>query len=354
MVERRTTRRIPERDLLLWRGWIRPDAVRAVERGTAGAALYYPRYRSQLAALGSLPEPAARGPDTSDDPLLPEHPRTAVRRRACAPRRQQRLRPRNLRDAARPHGRADVSPRAAQLAGLPVDVPLRPRRRNALDAARRLVRTSGTAGTRVTVWIPQVADYGRYMVSVLDSLGYRARLKVVANENAYFTDTADSRTRAQTGYYRGESTPRHRPTSSRRCSAARRSCRRRPPQLQPFRVLRPLDRRPNGSCDRRPDPGSTRRSRPLAAGRAVTAGASTRGADLAPLDVDFVSERIGNYQHTHRPAYCSTNSGSNNRAVEVNRQRWTERLVVHPPAAVVPGQRQGEVRNTGPGERPWL
>ncbi len=71
----------------------------------------------------------------------------------------------------------------------------------ALDAARRLVRSSRTAGTRITVWIFRtVAAYGPYMVSVLDSLGYRARLKVVANENAYFTDTADSRTRAQIGY----------------------------------------------------------------------------------------------------------------------------------------------------------
>ena len=71
----------------------------------------------------------------------------------------------------------------------------------AFDAARRLVRSSRTAGTRITVWIfGAVAAYGHYMVSVLDSLGYRARLKVVAHEKAYFKHVADSRTRAQIGY----------------------------------------------------------------------------------------------------------------------------------------------------------
>jgi peptide/nickel transport system substrate-binding protein len=71
----------------------------------------------------------------------------------------------------------------------------------ALELARRLVRSSGTTGTRVTVWIfGVVADQGPYMVSVLDSLGYRARLKVMDDENAYFTAVFDSRTQAQTGY----------------------------------------------------------------------------------------------------------------------------------------------------------
>lgn len=71
----------------------------------------------------------------------------------------------------------------------------------ALEPARRLVRSSGTAGTRITVWVfGQVAEQGTYIVSFLDSLGYRARLKVVDDENAYFTAVFDSRTRAQTGY----------------------------------------------------------------------------------------------------------------------------------------------------------
>ena len=71
----------------------------------------------------------------------------------------------------------------------------------ALEAAGRLVQSSHTAGTRITVWIfSTVATYGHYMVSVLDSLGYRARLKVVAHEKPYLKHVADSRKRAQIGY----------------------------------------------------------------------------------------------------------------------------------------------------------
>jgi YVTN family beta-propeller protein len=51
--------------------------------------------------------------------------------------------------------------------------------------ARALVDASGTAGRPVTVtmpgWIGFGAPAGRYVVSVLDRLGYRAQLKVVAN-----------------------------------------------------------------------------------------------------------------------------------------------------------------------------
>ena len=70
-----------------------------------------------------------------------------------------------------------------------------------LEAARRLVRSSGTAGARVTVWVPSdQAPGGRSMVSLLDSLGYRATLKVVSGFNAYYAQVADSRVGAQTGY----------------------------------------------------------------------------------------------------------------------------------------------------------
>jgi peptide/nickel transport system substrate-binding protein len=50
-----------------------------------------------------------------------------------------------------------------------------------LEHARRLVRSSGTAGQAVTVWIPKWTQFspaaGRYIVSVLDSLGYKARYR---------------------------------------------------------------------------------------------------------------------------------------------------------------------------------
>ena len=68
------------------------------------------------------------------------------------------------------------------------------------------MRASGTAGTRVTVWVPQpIARYGSFMASVLDSLGYRAAVKAVvlpptAGIVAYFDKILDSRVRAQIGY----------------------------------------------------------------------------------------------------------------------------------------------------------
>jgi peptide/nickel transport system substrate-binding protein len=70
-----------------------------------------------------------------------------------------------------------------------------------LDTARRLVKSSGTAGARVTVWVPSpIAEQGRYMVSVLDSLGFRVRLNAL-EPNAHFSKVSDSRVGAQTGYY---------------------------------------------------------------------------------------------------------------------------------------------------------
>jgi YVTN family beta-propeller protein len=71
----------------------------------------------------------------------------------------------------------------------------------AMDSARRLVRKSGTAGARVLVWMPgPIAGQGGYLVSLLDSLGYRARLKRVKPER-YFEAVSDSRLRPQAGYY---------------------------------------------------------------------------------------------------------------------------------------------------------
>jgi YVTN family beta-propeller protein len=70
-----------------------------------------------------------------------------------------------------------------------------------MDTARRLVRSSGTSGARVLVWMPRdIAEQGRYMVSLLRSLGYRARLRPV-NPERYFDATSDSRLRPQAGYY---------------------------------------------------------------------------------------------------------------------------------------------------------
>jgi YVTN family beta-propeller protein len=74
-----------------------------------------------------------------------------------------------------------------------------------LEKARRLVHQSGTSGSAITVWVPApLAIQGKYVVSVLDSLGYRARLHKASPANGfdlYFRDVLDSRRRIQIGFY---------------------------------------------------------------------------------------------------------------------------------------------------------
>ena len=72
----------------------------------------------------------------------------------------------------------------------------------ALDRARRLVSASGTEGARVTVWTPSAAppELARYVVSLLESLGYRASLNARHGAPAYFIRVARPRTRTQIGF----------------------------------------------------------------------------------------------------------------------------------------------------------
>jgi YVTN family beta-propeller protein len=76
-----------------------------------------------------------------------------------------------------------------------------------LARAQRLVSASGTRGARVTVVtgafgtkIPE-STTGRYLVSVLDQLGYRASLRVITGFNAYDRQLYDSRQRTQIGWF---------------------------------------------------------------------------------------------------------------------------------------------------------
>jgi len=76
-----------------------------------------------------------------------------------------------------------------------------------LARAERLVSASGTRGTRVTVVtgafgtkIPDRAT-GRYLVSVLGQLGYRASLRVITDASAYARTLYDSRQRTQVGWF---------------------------------------------------------------------------------------------------------------------------------------------------------
>jgi YVTN family beta-propeller protein len=73
----------------------------------------------------------------------------------------------------------------------------------AVAHARQVVRASGHEGARVTVWTFHVfAAQGRFMTSVLNAIGLRARLDVLPQDpNAYFEHVDDSRTRAQAGWF---------------------------------------------------------------------------------------------------------------------------------------------------------
>ncbi len=72
-----------------------------------------------------------------------------------------------------------------------------------LSRAKALVHASGEAGAHVVVWTPTpLAFEGRYMISLLDSLGFHASLHTVPPDQifSYFTDILNPRKRVQTGY----------------------------------------------------------------------------------------------------------------------------------------------------------
>jgi peptide/nickel transport system substrate-binding protein len=162
----------------------------------------------------------------------------------------------------------------------------------AVTVARRLVGDSGTRGARVDVWIFRAVEaYGRYMVSVLDLLGYRARLKVVGDENRYFSAVFNPRTRAQIGYV----TWGYWAASAADFLGQDYSCAAAPTSL-------------TGFCDDSIDAQ-------MAHASAAQVQDPPRGAVLwqkversllaqapavptyVPIDVVFVSKRVGNYQH---------------------------------------------------------
>jgi peptide/nickel transport system substrate-binding protein len=168
-----------------------------------------------------------------------------------------------------------------------------------LDKARNLVRASRTLGQPVTVWFPaQLAVQGRFMASVLKSLGYRARLHPVADPEKYFALAADSRTRMQTGYYGwGSDYPSESSfiKSQFACSS-----------FVPASPFRTTD--PSGLCehsiDRLLDHASAVQALDPPAARALWQRAEQQILALAPLvptynrqNVDLLAKRVGNYQY---------------------------------------------------------
>jgi len=73
--------------------------------------------------------------------------------------------------------------------------------------AEQLVHASGTAGAKVTVlaggWDSgnPIQAVGRYFVSILDRLGYRASLRVILDGQTYSQRAFDSRAQAQIGEF---------------------------------------------------------------------------------------------------------------------------------------------------------
>jgi peptide/nickel transport system substrate-binding protein len=76
-----------------------------------------------------------------------------------------------------------------------------------LARAERLIAASGTRGTKVTlIMMPPpggapMLRIGRYVVSVLDRLGYRASMKVITNPGSVLGDLGDSSKRPQIGWF---------------------------------------------------------------------------------------------------------------------------------------------------------
>jgi len=66
--------------------------------------------------------------------------------------------------------------------------------------AQQLIAASGTKGQQVTIWTwPEFGKEGRYVVSLLRRLGYRARLKTLKDIDVYFRTIFDPKTRPQSG-----------------------------------------------------------------------------------------------------------------------------------------------------------
>jgi peptide/nickel transport system substrate-binding protein len=77
-----------------------------------------------------------------------------------------------------------------------------------LAEAEQLISVSHTRGMKVTLLVPPpdatdpTTKVGSDVVAVLDRLGYRASLRVAANESAYYQTLGDSRAHVQIGWFR--------------------------------------------------------------------------------------------------------------------------------------------------------
>jgi YVTN family beta-propeller protein len=167
--------------------------------------------------------------------------------------------------------------------------------------AERLIKESGTSGTKVTVWsFPLFAGLSRYFVRLLDSLGYHARLRTIGDTSqAGFDKFAaylnDSRNKAQMGAYwwQGASSPAG-ATSFLRCDAFE------PDRSDNVNTSEFCDQELDGRIDhalslQTTDPAKTGAAW-AAVDRRIVDQAPAIGL-LVPQGVDLLSKRVGNYQH---------------------------------------------------------
>ena len=174
-----------------------------------------------------------------------------------------------------------------------------------LAKAQALIATSGTRGTPITIWSPRapyLTDFttaGRYLVALLDRLGYPARIKTFdAKHAASFARFGDSRTRVQA--FLLVPGPNY-PAASEFLGPQSNSC-------QSFVPNSISNANPLEFCD--PQFDTTVRSALAAeAARSPTATALWAKADrqftdqapivpfVTPSITDLVSHRVGNYQY---------------------------------------------------------
>jgi peptide/nickel transport system substrate-binding protein len=175
-----------------------------------------------------------------------------------------------------------------------------------LAKARALIHASRTQGARITIWtspafdsfVTDLTPAGRYLVTLLDRLGYRARLRTVSATDATFTP-GDSRAKIQGGLF--SYAPAY-PAASEFLGPQYDSC-------QSFVPDSANNVNWAEFCDPRFD-STVRRAlaadaatSPAAAG--MWSGADKQFTDQAPMvalvtpsTVDFVSHRVANYEYS--------------------------------------------------------
>ena len=187
-----------------------PEHHRPAPQRLGGRARLRGRARLGRSGVGSPPavtggaclpadaacEPAQDQPVEPDRLPRPQHTTCALQRRTCASSVELRRQPRASEGHHRRRGsrQGHLPSPAPGRRRVPALLPLHGRRRTErersldrpdLERARQLVRASGTAGQAVTVWIQTGIGFGaaagRYIVSVLDNLGYKARFQLAAD-----------------------------------------------------------------------------------------------------------------------------------------------------------------------------